>query len=106
MGMAEIDAVVARIREFDERLLSAGLADSYEAAHARLAGSYAATTVARVKLIADGKLPRLLATSQTAADRSYLETTARLCDGLRNVVRSYEKSNDPQKQQIYRLWSK
>lgn len=104
-ALADMDAKVANIRAFHKRLVSAGLADSYEAAFARLAVDYQATTIERMNLLADGKLARLLPSSQTAADRSYFETTTRLCDGLNSLVQSYEKSGDPKKQQIYRLWS-
>ena len=87
----------------EEHLVDAGLGDSYEAAHARLAADYLATTVARLKMLSGGALPRLPAASQAAADRLYLQTTANLCQGLEKTVQSYQKSADPAKRQIWRL---
>jgi len=95
---------VGAISGFYDRLVEAGLGESYEAAHARLAVAYLDTTATRLKMVAEGKLPLLPEVSQSAADRSYVETTIRLCDGLEKVMQSYATSADPQKQQIYRLW--
>ncbi len=65
------------------------MAESYEAAHARLAVECLAAVHARAKMVADGRLPRLPApSSMAAADRSYLETVSRLCDGLEKVVQT------------------
>ncbi len=97
-------AARGRRARFHARLVDAGLGDTYEAAHAGLVASYLATTVARLRMVADGRLPRLPAASQAAADRSYVETTARLCEGLEKMIQSYRKSEDPKKQQIWRLW--
>ena len=55
--------------------------------------------------MAAGRLPRLPGASQTAADRSYLETVSRLSDGLEKVLQSYAKADDRQKLRIYRLWA-
>ena len=96
---------VAAVRDFHKRLVNAGLADSYEAAHARLVADYLATTVARLKMVADGKLPRLPPASQAAADRSYVRTTTRLYQGLEKTVQSYKESEEPKKRQIERLWN-
>ena len=96
---------VAVLRDFHKRLAEASLGASYEAAHARLAVAYWATTVTRLKLLAEGKLPRLPAVSQAAADKSYFDTTAKLCEGLEKTVQSYQKSENPQKQHIWRLWN-
>ena len=93
------------LRVFHKRLVAAGLAESYEAAHARLAAECMAVACARRKLMAAGRLPRLPGASQTAADRSYLETVSRLCDGLEKVLQSYAKADDQQKRRIYRLWT-
>jgi hypothetical protein len=95
---------VAAIRAFHKRLAEAGLSETYEAAHARLAATCLATAHRRMQMIADGRWPLLPAASQKAADLSYLETAGRLCDGLEKVVKSYANSDDPQKRRIYRLW--
>ena len=94
----------ARIAKFHERLVAAGLGETSEAAHARLAVGYLATTAERVRLLAQGKLPRLAESSQYAADKSYFATTVRLCDGLERTVASYQASQEPHKRQIARLW--
>jgi len=96
---------VARMRVFHKRLAAAGLGNSYEAAHARLAVEYFDTFHRRMQLEADGTLKPLPPRSQLAADRSYLATTARLCDGLERTLKSYEKSTDPRHKRLYQLWS-
>jgi len=96
---------VARLRAFHGRLVEAGLAEGYEAAHARLAVEYLDTFYRRLKRLAEGQLQPLPAPSQAAADKSYFNTVSRLCEGLEKVVQSYQDSDDPQKQQVYRLWS-
>jgi len=95
-----------RLGKFYDRLLEAGLADRYEAAHARLAVEYLAVCHHRLKLQADGKLEPLPARSQHAADMSYFDTTTKLCDGLERVLQSYQDSDDPQKKRIYGLWNR
>jgi hypothetical protein len=102
---ADLGERIAAMRAFHGRLVMAGLGDGYEAAHARLIVEYAAATIARSKLLAAGALPRLPEPSQLAADRSYVETVARLCDGLEKVLRSYETATDPVRRQIHRLWT-
>ena len=84
---------------------AAGLGDSYEAAHARLAVTYHATTHQRLRLLAEGRLKPLPGDSQCAADKSYFQTTARLCEGLEKVLNSYAKSADPHQQRVYAVWS-
>ena len=103
-GLAEIDIRIARIREFHRRLLSAGLADSYEAAHARLAVEYLATTLERFTMLAEGKLKRLSDQSQAAADKSYISTTSKLCAGLEQTLASYKGSEDDYKKQVHAIW--
>ena len=95
---------VAAIHAFQERLIDAGLGDSYEAAHARLAVTCLAAARSRREMISKGRLPPLPAASEAAADSSYLETVRRLCEGLENVVSSYANTDDRQKQRIHRLW--
>ena len=81
------------------------MVESYEAAHAGLAVECFAAAHVRAKMVADGRLPRLPATSgMAAADRSYLETVSRLCDGLEKVIQTYAKSQDSNKRRVYELW--
>jgi hypothetical protein len=96
---------VAAIREFHARLTAAGLGDSYEAAHARLAVACVATACQRLQLAAEGKLAALPPKTQTAADQSYVATASNLCKGLENVIQSYSTSDRPLKQKVYRLWN-
>ncbi|NQT41129.1 MAG: hypothetical protein HQ581_26795, partial [Planctomycetes bacterium] len=103
-GLAEIDAKITRIRKFHEGLVSAGLAESYEAAHARLAVEYLAATCQRLKMLSEGRLERLSGQSQYAADKSYLSTTAKLCEGLERTVATYKDSEDTHRKQVDVIW--
>ncbi len=92
---------IARLRRFHAALAAAGLGDSYEAAHARLAVACHAATFQRFQLLAAGKLARLPPASQYAADKSYFVTTSRLCEGLEKTLAGYEKSESPTKRQLF-----
>jgi hypothetical protein len=105
-SLAALQKRVAAIGDFHRRLVDAGLGQSYEAAHARLAVACMAATVTRLKMLADGKLPRLPAASQAAADKSYVDTTLKLCDGLEKTVKSYQASDNPEKKRIWQIWSR
>ncbi|MBM4042120.1 MAG: hypothetical protein FJ290_26790, partial [Planctomycetes bacterium] len=96
---------LAKLRKFHERLGSAGLADSYEAAHARLAIEAANAFNERLRLLADGKLAPLPEPSAYAADKCYLATAARLCDGLAKTIASYKGSDDPHRKRVHQLWT-
>jgi hypothetical protein len=102
----DIDAKVARVRKFYDRLSAASVTDCYEAAHARLAVEYLATTCQRFKMLSAGEL-KLIPTelSQAAADKSYLVTTEKLCDGLALVIDGYKDSVDPHQQRVYKMWN-
>jgi hypothetical protein len=102
--LAEIDARIARIRRFHQGLVSGGLADGYEAAHARLAVEYLAVTCERLKMLSEGKLRRLSGPSQYAADKSYFSTTARLCEGLERAVAAHKDSEDARDKRIHAIW--
>lgn len=79
----DLEERVLRMRRFHADLVAAGQGSSYRAAHARLAVETHAAAAERARRLATGKLPRLESeASQRAADRSYLETVARLCEGL------------------------
>jgi len=102
--IASLDARVARVRRFHSQLAAAGKEETYEAAHARLVVRYLATCQKRLQMLAEGKLGRLPPSSQYAADRSYFNTTVRLCEGLEKVLDSYAKAADPEKKRIHQLW--
>lgn len=102
--IAQLEHRLQRLRAFYQRMLDANLADRYEAAHARLAIRAADAAIQRLEMLAQGKLGRLPEPSQTAADRSYFTTAARLCEGLEKVLTGYARSADPLRQRIARLW--
>ncbi len=104
LDLAALRTRVNKLRTLHQRLVDAGLDDSYEAAHARLAVEYFATSVRRLELLAEGKLKPLPAASQYAADKSYFDTTARLCEGLEKVLDAYGESDDRHKRRVHQLW--
>ncbi len=79
--IAVIDVRVACLRQFHQKLVTAGLGDSYEAQHARLAMECYAVAWQRQQLLADGQLTRLEPASQVAADMSYYATAAKALRG-------------------------
>lgn len=95
---------VDRMHRFHQTMQKAGRAESYEAAHARLAVRSLAVTQERARMLATGKLVPLPDRSQVAADQLYLDTVARLCNGLEKALDGYANSKDPSKQQISRIW--
>lgn len=96
---------VERVREFQRRLQAARLGETYEAAHAKLISDFAEITAARRELLKADQLRRLPEPSQVAADKSYGDTVGKLCDGLEAVLKSYERSVDPQRMKLFQLWS-
>lgn len=102
---AAINNRVNIIRDFYNRLLKAGLGNSYEAEHARLAVGYWATTCQRLKMVATGKLTPLTPVAQTFADRLYCQTTINLCEGLEKRIQSYSNSENLQLLQIQQVWN-
>ena len=49
-------------------------------------------------------LGRLTGRAQYAADQSYFNTVANLCQGLEQTVTSYEDSEDTLKRRVYAVW--
>ena len=103
--LAALSSSLPRITRFHGLLVQAGLADSYEAAHARLAVECVAALHTRFRLEAEGKLKPLPEPSQYAADKSYIATALRLCTGLAKVLDSYGQSPDPGKRRLHSLWT-
>ena len=103
-NLADIGAKIARIRKFHQGLVSAGLSESYEAAHARLAVEYLVATCQRLKMLSAGKLKRLSDKSQSAADNSYLSTTSKLIKGLEQTLDSYKDCEEAHRKQVYEVW--
>jgi hypothetical protein len=104
-GDAALEKRVERVRGFHQRLLAARLGESYESAHAKLVLDFAGVTAERRELLAADKIQRLPEPSQSAADKSYDETLAKLCDGLDSVLKSHERSPDASRQLIFQLWN-
>ena len=94
------------LRRLYNQLAKAGLDDSYEAAHVKLAINCIATVHLRRKLLAEGKIQLLTEPSQSAADKSYVDTCIKLCDGLEKVLNSYADSVNQHRKQVYQIWSK
>lgn len=97
-------ARVARVRRFHQRLVQEGQGNSYEAAHARMIASFLVTAWQRLDQVETGKLKPLPGASQRAADRLYMSTTAKLCDGLEKMLDRYKTSQEPSRQRLYQLW--
>ncbi len=94
-----------RLRRFHRSLTEIGLADTYEAAHARLAMDCLATAHDRLTRLAKGELkPQANLVSETAADELYLDTARKLADGWIRAMAADEASPDPRKQRVARLW--
>ena len=93
------------LKAFQGRLKNAGLGNSYEAAHARLAEQAIDTAMLRRRLQEASLIKPLPASSQTAADKSYVDTANKLYDGLEAVLKSYTGSAVPARQKLNLLWS-
>ncbi len=104
--LAALEQRAAKMRGFAQRLAAKGLGTSYEAAHARLAADCVAAVGARRHLIAQGKVRPLPDAREAAADRAYLESAKKLCDGLEAVVTSYGKADNREQKRIHELWVK
>lgn len=96
----ELDKCSKSMYELHNRLIEAGLGETYEAAHAQLALDYIATVYKRRKLQSEGKIQQLPEPSKAAADKGYIDTALKLCSGLENVIKSYRESHDPGKKRI------
>jgi hypothetical protein len=102
--LAALEKRAARLRNFKRRLTAAGLGTSYEAAHAHLAADCVAALGERRELIRRGKIKPLPQAREAVADRCYVDTATKLCDGLEAVLKKYENAGDPQRRQVYQLW--
>ena len=105
VGLEAVDRKVRALLAFHGRCVSAGLAGSYEAAHARLGARTLAALARRLELLAAGKLKPLPGRSHLAALKCYVETAGKLHDGLDKTINSYKDSKDPRKKRVYELWT-
>lgn len=105
-AIIELEKQVARIRDFYQVLASAGLSGTYEAEHARLIADYHAVTNKRFQMLSEGTLEKLPGKSQYAADKLYLDTISKLCNGLMKAIGSYKTAEDAHKKRIYTIWTR
>jgi hypothetical protein len=105
---SEIPALLAtdaRLRRFLRLLSANGLAETCEAAHARLAIDCLAVTHERLSALSLGKLkPLSNPVSQAAADQSYVDTVRKLTQGLVQSISSGGKVGDARKKLIVKVW--
>jgi len=93
-----------RWRAFLEAMTAAGLADTYEAAHARLVLEAVAACRERTRLLARGAITALPEVSARAADQAYSDAALKLGRGLDAVLKGYKGSPDGQKASIYAIY--
>jgi len=105
LGLEAVRRKVVALAAFHGRCVSAGLAGSYEAAHARLGARTLAALVRRLELLAAGKLKPLPGRSHLAALKCYVDTAGKLHDGLAKTINSYKTSTDPHKKRVHELWT-
>jgi len=102
----ELPAIVERLRTFYAAMCEAGLAETYEATHVKLAIDCIGTIREHRKLLDEGKIKELPEQSQRAAELSYIDTAVKHCTGLTTALESYAHSENPEKRRIYQLWNR
>ncbi len=103
-ALAPLKERIAPFARLLQRLEQAGLVQTYEAAHAQLILRQWLTVLRRTELQTAGKLHRLPEPSQTAADKSYVDTLTKLCSGLQKVLDGYAESPLAERRRIYKVW--
>jgi hypothetical protein len=107
-ALADVSSLRAngeRLTRFYRQLTKAGLANTYEAAHARLALECLAVAHRRFQLLDQQQLaPLANPVSRAAADQLYFDTARKLAQGLNQVLAADEVSLEAQKRAIGRLW--
>jgi hypothetical protein len=93
-----------RLREFTRRLDAAGLAHSYEAAHALLALRCFEVARARTSAVKAGKFNPLPEASETAAAKCYSDTATKLNKGLEALLNSSQNPPRPETTRIRQIW--
>jgi hypothetical protein len=99
-----LDQRTAALCVFQRRLTTAGLGETPEAAHARLALDFIETIRLRQSQLESGKIKRLPGPAQAAADQLYADTALKLCNGLDALLKTYETAADPARKKIYHGW--
>jgi len=103
-GPTDLGGPAASLCAFHKQLVSAGLGESYEAAHAQLVLDVLCAAHKRRYLLRAGKLPRLEEASQAGADKSYEDTATKLLNGLDTAMKTYQNSPDPRRRGIYQIY--
>jgi hypothetical protein len=99
-------ALGKRLANFHRLLQENGEKGSYEALHTRLALECLSMAHERLKLLKAGKLkPLNNPVSAAAADQLYVDTAAKLANGLSRVLDTNASSPDPRKQKLSGLWN-
>ena len=96
---------IEHVRAFHVRLLKHGLGADYVARHAALAVRAADALRTRRHMLATGALEPLPDPSGVAADKVYVDTVTKLCDGLIHLLNSYAEADDPAKKHLHNLWT-
>lgn len=102
----DAEHLAKRIDTFARLLAASELRGVYERAHAQLAIDAINTIAARRQLLDSGKLVPLPEPAKSAADKAYVDTALKLCQGLELRLRTYEKSGEPEKSRIFEIWMK
>jgi hypothetical protein len=101
---AYLDTAAGRLADFRGGLDQAGVNDSYESARVQVALKAIAAAREHLHLASDGKRTPLPSESEGAAYKAYLDTAARLVQGLEQVLKSYAKSTDVQQRKMFALY--
>ncbi len=108
VSQADLEAFGSKLRRlgrFCEGLERAGLAETYEAAHALLALECATTTHTRLQALERGRIrPLTNSVSHAAANRLYFETAHKIADGLSDVLDRYQNSSHAQSRGLWEVW--
>ncbi len=104
----ELDALEIRRESLGKLLMElrkAKLRKTYEAAHARLAMKAINIAFHRHAMLKDGVLQPLdEEESRAAADKIYIETADKLCNGLEATLNSYAETTDSVQKKVYAIW--
>ncbi len=101
----ELNARLARVARFVDRMAASGYERRYEAAHARLAVEMAAAFAKRQDLLAAGKFPPLPEPARSAAEKCYADTTSGLLAGLEKTLDLLKLSSDNTSRNILAQWA-
>jgi hypothetical protein len=106
-GDADLAALARRVslfRTLHDHLQQQQVPAEYEIGHIRLAAESLVVIQQRRKLQEARKISPLPEKSRTAAEKLYLDTATKLCDGLEKTLASYDQSPDETKQTIAKIW--